>query len=107
MPTPQPVVSLPTLPPVSTSLVPTVAGTGELSWDFDNGVFPISPWTTDGDDVWAIDQSQVADGSTYSIKSPDLESSYVDGSGMLESNATLTLDDSFGGGVLTFQALAS
>ena len=98
--------SLPTLPPGTfESLVPSVANVGELSWTFENGVFPEAPWTTEGAGVWAIDQTQVADG-LYSIKSPDLETEYVEGTGILVSNATLTLDDSFSGGVLKFKVLA-
>jgi hypothetical protein len=70
-----------------------------VTYDFENGVFPEIPWTTEGDGVWAIDQTQV-DSGVYSIKSADLETGYTDGSGTLMSNATLTLDDSFSGGVM-------
>ena len=99
--------SIPTNPPQSGALptLPPVANIGELSWDFESGVFPEPPWTTEGDGVWAIDQTNVADG-VYSIKSPDLETGYVEGSGALVSNATLALNDSFAGGLLKFQALA-
>jgi hypothetical protein len=74
-----------------------------LFYDFEDGAFPVSPWTTGGDGVWAVDQTQVNAG-IYSIKSPDLESIY-NGTG-LTSNATLTLDDSFSGGVLNMRVYA-
>jgi hypothetical protein len=75
------------------------------SWDFENGVFPEPPWTTEGDGVWAIDQTQVS-GGVYSIKSPDLDAGYTESMGVLMSNATLTVDDSFTGGVLKAKAYA-
>lgn len=82
-----------------------MADTNILTWDFESGVFPEPPWTTEGDNVWAIDQSQV-DSGAYSIKSPDFETGYVEGTGTLMSNATLTLDDTFSGGVLKIKAYA-
>ena len=102
-----PVAAPSSLPPqngLSTSS-PTLPAGNELLFDFESGVFPEPPWTTEGDGVWAIDQTNVADG-VYSIKSPDLETGYVEGSGALVSNATLALNDSFAGGLLKFQALA-
>ena len=75
----------------------------ELSFDFESGQFPEAPWTTGGDGDWAIDQTQVDSGS-YSIKSPDLQAIYT---GVpLTSNATLTLDDSFAGGLLKVRDFA-
>jgi hypothetical protein len=84
---------------------PQIEDLNVLTYDFEDGAFPVSPWTTDGDGVWAIDQTQVdGDGGVYSIKSPDLESIFT-GTG-LTSNATLTLDDSFSGGVLKMRVYA-
>jgi hypothetical protein len=96
---------LPTLPPQTNGL-PTSPPQNEMNvlfYDFEDGAFPVSPWTTGGDGVWAVDQTQVNAG-IYSIKSPDLESIY-NGTG-LTSNATLTLDDSFSGGVLNMRVYA-
>jgi len=67
-----------------------------------NNNFPEAPWTTGGDGVWAIDDTNAQDG-TYSIRSPDLEGS----EGTAVSNATLAICDDFAGGVLTFNALAA
>jgi len=67
-----------------------------------NNVFPEAPWTTGGDGVWAIDDTNAQEG-TYSIKSPDLEGS----EGTAVSNATLAICDDFAGGALTFNALAA
>ncbi|KAL7484796.1 hypothetical protein ACHAW6_010451 [Cyclotella cf. meneghiniana] len=119
-----PVVS--SSPPMSASLVPsttttlsptipsnnTASGSSSpsandltrLSWDFENGVFPVPPWATGGDGVWAIDQSQV-DKGLYSIKSPDFEAENL--SLPLVSNATLTLADDFSGGVMKISVFAS
>ena len=66
-----------------------------------NNVFPNAPWTTGGDGVWAIDDTNAQEG-TYSIKSPNLEGS----EGTAVSNATLAICDDFAGGVLTFSVLA-
>ena len=76
----------------------------ELSWDFEEGLFPTPLWSTAGDGVWEIDQTQ-SDGGNYSIKSPELETETSDHP--LSSNATLTLnDDNFSGGVLKFRVYA-
>ena len=66
-----------------------------------NNVFPVAPWTTGGDGVWAIDDTNAQEG-TYSIKSPDLDGS----EGTAVSNATLAICDDFAGGVLMFNTLA-
>ena len=72
-------------------------------WTFEppNNVFPKAPWSTGGDGVWAIDDSNSQEG-TYSIKSPILETS----EGSAFSNATLAICDDFNGGVLNFNTLA-
>jgi len=66
-----------------------------------NNVFPVAPWTTGGDGVWTIDDTNAQEG-TYSIKSPDLDGS----EGTAVSNATLAICDDFAGGVLMFNTLA-
>mmetsp|Transcript_28474 Transcript_28474/g.57297 ORF Transcript_28474/g.57297 Transcript_28474/m.57297 type:complete len:567 (+) Transcript_28474:69-1769(+) len=66
-------------------------------------VFPIEPWTTGGDGVWAIDSTSDAYTGTYSIKSPNF-----DGEPTKQiSNATLEICDDFEGGPLVFYARAS
>jgi hypothetical protein len=74
-----------------------------LSWNFEDGIFPTPPWSTDGDGAWAIDQSQVDEGM-YSIKSPDFDSEIS--SSARTSNATLTLGGDFIGGVLRVRVYA-
>ena len=98
--------SIPTLPPQSeTSTIFTPApSTSSLTtspWDFESGVFPEIPWRTGGNGVWTIDTENVDEG-TYSIKSPDLQSTQTAGI----SNATLTLDN-FEGGLVRARVLAS
>jgi hypothetical protein len=87
----------------SGSSAPSANDLTRLSWDFENGVFPEPPWTTGGDGVWAIDQSQIDEG-LYSIKSPDFEAE--NSSLPLVSNATLTLSDDFSGGVMKISVFA-
>jgi hypothetical protein len=98
---------LPTPPPATGTTAPSGESLNTLRWDFENGVFPESPWSAEGEfGVWTVDQTNVPEGSVYSIKSPDLQSGYVDGNGVRDANATLTLDDTFSGGLMKFQILA-
>jgi hypothetical protein len=99
---------IPTKAPVA-GIVPSTApttgsGLTTLSWDFEDQQFPIDPWTTGGDGVWAIDDTNADGGSVYSLKSPDLEDD-TNPSPQL-SNATLTLSDTFAGGVMRMRVLA-
>ena len=122
LPTLPPAGNLPTLPPV-TGVQPTLppnlsspqisvaaftpapssSTITESPWDFESGVFPEIPWRTGGEGVWTIDTQNVDTGS-YSIKSPALDSNNIDGPQV--SNATLTLDSSFEGGLVKARILA-
>lgn len=95
----------PTLMGNQTSAQPTVTPGACIPFesdDFEAGVFPIPPWTTGGDGVWALDETDAFEG-TYSIKSPNLDGSPTP----VTSNATLTLCQDFTGGVLKVQVKAS
>lgn len=72
------------------------------TFDPPNNEFPIQPWTTGGDGVWAIDSSTASVG-TYSIRSPNFDGEPI----KQVSNATLEVCDDFEGGPLTFYAIAS
>lgn len=96
---------LPTLPPMNSILTPAPS-TSTISvspWTFESGVFPEIPWRTGGDGVWTIGMENVDEGS-YSIKSPDLES--TNATGPQVSNATLTLNSDFAGGLVKARVLA-
>jgi len=67
---------------------------------FEDGLFPLSPWSTDGDGDWALTTERAFDGAT-SLKSPALNGS------QLISNATLRTCDDFEGGILRLQVMAS
>ena len=94
---------------------------------FENGLFPEPPWSTSGsnDLKWAITQTKAFDG-TYSIRSPNLEStaqpgiSYASVRGyevafdfnfipdiFLIQNATLQICPNFPGGSLRFEVYPS
>jgi hypothetical protein len=102
---------LPTLPPVSSqppnnsmfTPAPSSSTISESPWNFESGVFPEIPWRTGGDGVFTIDTEKVDEGS-YSIKSPNFESAIV--TGPLISNATLTLNSDFTGGLVKARVLA-
>jgi len=83
---------------------PSANDSNVFSWDFDDGVFPKALWSTSGDDMWAIDKTQVDGVGGYSIKSPEFEANNPELP--LTSNATLTLADGFSGGVLKLRVLA-
>lgn len=87
-----------------TSASPSVNELTVLSWDFEDGSFPTSPWSTAGDGVWALDQTQFDGDGSNSIKTPDFDSEIS--SVPRTSNATLTLDDGFSGGVLKLRVYA-
>jgi len=100
----------PTITPAPTTWFPTGVPTPEsdetcvevISDGFESGTFPTPPWTTGGDGEWFIDTAQAFEG-TYSIRSPDLEGSPT----AVYSNATIVTCESFPGGVLSAQVLAS
>ena len=97
--------SLPTLPPQSGAIFTPAPSTSSITtspWDFESGVFPEIPWRTGGNGVWTIDTENVDEGM-YSIKSPDLQSTQTAG----VSNATLTLENNFEGGLVRARVLAS
>ena len=97
--------SLPTLPPQSGATFTPAPSTSSITtspWDFESGVFPEIPWRTGGNGVWTIDTENVDEGM-YSIKSPDLQSTQTAG----VSNATLTLENNFEGGLVRARVLAS
>ena len=70
--------------------------------NFEDGTFPLPPWSTGGDGDWALSTEQAFNGTT-SLKSPDLDGSQVTS----VSNATLQICDDFLGGVLRLQVIAS
>ena len=72
--------------------------------DFEDGTFPLPPWRTAGDGVWALTDEKAYSG-TNSIRSPILESEDV--TSKLVSNTTLQICDDFLGGVMRLQAYAS
>ena len=70
---------VPTVANISTSFVPTTSSndtdgpSGALYFEgFEGGEFPVAPWTTEGEEPWAIDTERVRTG-TYSIKSGSLD----------------------------------
>ena len=108
LPTLPPITGVqPTLPPNNLSSAftpaPSSSSISESPWDFESGIFPEIPWRTGGDGVWTIN-SQNVDAGSYSIKSPVLDSNNMDGPQI--SNATLTLDSSFEGGLIKARVLA-
>jgi hypothetical protein len=113
IPTLPPIVGgLPTMPPVNASSppvslvftpAPSTSTISQSPWDFESGIFPEIPWKTGGSGIWKIDTEKV-DGGSYSIKSPDLENRGI--SGPQVSNATLTLDSDFAGGLIKVRVIA-
>jgi hypothetical protein len=69
---------VPTVANGTSSLIPTVVSNetgppGSLYFEgFEGGEFPIAPWLTEGDQLWAINTDRVKTG-TYSIKSGALD----------------------------------
>lgn len=96
---------LPTLPPINSVFTPAPSSStiSVFPWTFESGVFPEIPWRTGGNGVWTVNTEQVDEG-TYSIRSPDLESANITGPQV--SNATLTLNNDFAGGLITARVLA-
>jgi hypothetical protein len=102
---------LPTLPPVSSqppmnsvfTPAPSSSTISVSPWNFENGVFPEIPWRTGGNGAFTIDTEKVDEGS-YSIKSPNLESASIAGPQI--SNATLTIDNDFAGGLVKARVFA-
>ena len=100
---------VPTIANVSTSFVPTIPSndtggpTGALYFEgFEGGEFPIAPWTTEGDEPWAIDTERVRTG-TYSIKSGSLD--LVD-TAQKNSNVTFTTNSDWPDGTLVLSIFA-
>jgi len=69
--------------------------------NFEDGAFPLPPWSTGGAGNWALSTDKAYTGTT-SIKSPDFN-----GAGSSISNVTLEICDNFIGGSLHFWVLAS
>ncbi|KAL7548230.1 hypothetical protein ACHAWF_011520, partial [Thalassiosira exigua] len=97
--TPPPPDSGTTPPPPDSGTTPPPPDNGDCvplsEEDFEDGAFPLPPWSTGGDGDWLVTDENSQSG-TYSLRSPDLEGSPA----AAFSNATLELCDNFPGGEL-------
>lgn len=86
------------------SLAPTISFPPVASYTegFEKGVFPVEPWTTEGDGSWEI-TTERSNSGVYSIKSPTLNDG---GLTSKTSSVTFTTAPDFGGGTFVFRVLA-